>query len=288
MSGGGPGHCDRCGAVMEGVATPGQPLLCPPCRAALPPPPARRPAPVLPLLAAVAVTGALAWTALKLKSVEERLELLDGQLKALPKPPENPFAPGEAEALKALAKRPPPSREDLEALKADLAALHEEVRRPAGMGLLKKMPPPAVAETPAPAPPAPEVPPIVQPAPPPPEEPEALDLSRDLASEDAMTRHQALALVQRSDQAPAAARLLKDELGFVRRAAAEALGRLKVPETVPALAAMARSEKDLLARRSALQALEAITRIPCLAPEGSEADALGRCEAWWEKKRSTP
>ena len=270
------GHCDRCGAVLTGEGTPGAPRLCPPCRAAQPLPVPRRP--VLPLLTVVAVVGVAAWAGLRLNAVEGRLKGLERRLQDLPESP-TALAEAETQVLKDLAKHPPAAREDLVALKAEVAKLQAAEVRPAGMGVLRPLPPGPEASTPPPPPPPPTPIPEV-----PPPAPSALDLAKDLASEDPLVRHQALALIQRVDQAPAAVRLLQDEMGFVRRSAAEALGRLKVPETVPALCAMARGEKDLLAKRAALQALESLTAVHCLTPEGSENDALARCEAWWKKK----
>ncbi len=266
----------------------GQPRLCTPCRSLQQSRTSDR-RPVLPLVLLVAGVGTAAWMGLRLHGLENRLDLLTLRVKALPETVEKPgpFLPSEAEILKTLAKTSPASRSDLEALRAELTKLRGELHLD-GPAVLRPIKP--IPEAPTVPPVQPEKPPV-QATPPAPEKPKEMDLSRDLASEDALTRHQALAMIQiqRADLAPAAVRLLKDEMGFVRRAAAEALGRLQLPETVPALTAAARTEKDLLAKRAVLQALETVTRIPCLAPEGSEADALNRCEAWsQQKKRSTP
>lgn len=93
-----------------------------------------------------------------------------------------------------------------------------------------------------------------------------------------MTRYRALARLERPEEA---APLLKDEMGFVRCAAAKVLGRLRSPGSVPALLDMVRSEGDALARRAGLEALESITGIPCLsAGPAGEKEALSRCESW--------
>ena len=74
--------------------------------------------------------------------------------------------------------------------------------------------------------------PAAAPAPPPPAPPS------ELSSADPLARHRALEGLSRPAHAAAALPLLADDLGFVRRAAAAPLRRLKVPGTVPALLAL--------------------------------------------------
>lgn len=278
-------YCDRCGREMPPAeaADPAAKLeagrlVCSPCRLALPPrPPGKRKGTgsAAPALAALLVAGLAGWIGVQLIGIEARLKRMEAGLRESPVPGPPALSPEESEALARLKEHPPAPAAELGALREEVARLREVLRIPGIPAAMAPLP----LQTEAPPRPAPEPPAAPAPAPAPPTPALEEALGRDLASSDPMARYQALALAQAS-QAPAAVRLLQDEMGFVRRGAAEALGRLKLAEAAPALLAMARREQDLLARRAALEALERITGLACLDPAGGEADALSRCEAW--------
>ncbi len=254
--------------MPEGRPTaPGSPRLCPSCR---PVPAPAHPSRLGAVLGALLVAGLAGWVGTRLVVLEgrlARLEALPSEPPPAPAPPASDFSPEEAAALKQLLARPAVSPEDL-------AALREELSRPAEPS--RPGVPAALQPLPVPVPPAPPAP-VVEPAPPvaPPSE---------LSSANPLVRYRALEGLNRPDQASAALPLLADDLGFVRRAAAGALGRLKVPGAVPDLVAMARKEQDVAARLAALQALQAIMGVDA-GPGEPAADTLSASEAWWASRQ---
>lgn len=261
-------HCDRCGAALPESQTRGPRALCPACASQAPPERPRTPSLVLACLLAAGLMG---WTAFQIVSLRAAIRGLD-RVPAPPPPAAPALTPDQAALLERLAARAPASASEVEVLRRELAEVEALLKRPGGLGALAPLPAPLPPVETVEAPPAPPEPP-----PPPPPAPPV----EDLKSTDPMARYRALAKLERPEQAADAAALLKDEMGFVRGAAAKVLGRLRSPETVPGLLAMVRAEGDLLARRAALEALEAITGAPCLTGGvAGEKEALRRAEAW--------
>jgi hypothetical protein len=226
------------------------------------------------VLGALLAAGIAGWVGYRLVSLEGRLlrlEVLPVEPPPLTESPPPSFSAEEVVALKQLLAHPPVSEEALAALRRELARPSDPLR-PGVPAALQNVPMPA----PIPAPVA-----VVETAPAPPLPPPSA--TSELSSVDPLVRYRALEGLSRPDEAAAAVALLSDEMGFVRRAAAAALGRLKIPETVPDLVAMARREKDVAARLAALQALQAITGVG--AGPGESATALSASEAWWASRQ---
>ena len=271
--------CDRCGRELHPVEasdpslkTKEGRLVCGPCQVALAPA-KKSPLPGV-LAASLLVAGIAGWGAFRLAEFGRRLDALEKARAAASAPASPALAPEDADLLKRLREKPAASAGDVLALKEEMKLVREALKT-RGPAFLAPAAPPAPASQVAP--PAPEkvpaepertVPvPVATPIP-------------ELAAADPMIRYRALGKLEEPSAAQALP-LLKDEVGFVRRGAAEALGRLKSAAAVPGLVAMARSESDVLARRAALAALEAITGVPCLAAGDAEvAAALDRCQAW--------
>lgn len=271
-------HCERCGTPLAAEPSQGRPHLCPPCRKAVADEARRRAhGRMAGVLGAALVACASGWIAWRIGALEARL----ARLEAAPVPvPETapPFTPETAEALRRLAEGPE------RAAASEVAALRREVAqlREAQVGALASSPrqaPVPTAMLPAPMPPEP----VIAPPPPAPAPPGA---PPGLADADPRVRFRVLSELAREEDAAAAVPLLKDDLGFVRRAAAEALGRLQAADAVNPLVEMARAEPDDLARLAALKALGQITGT-ALSPAGPEEE-LRRCESWAAKRRKRP